>query len=395
MKIFIIHEVSYLDKPVYEYQDFAERLAARGHDVTVIDFSEHRKSKLCVRYVSKTGLKKIRLINLPNIGIPLFKYLSAKISFPFRLQSLIKQYQPDVILLYSVFINGVGAVKVANRNKIPVVFRALDAYHLLRKNTLESRLLKLSEKYIYRHVNALSVTNAKMRDYVQHLSGGNNLPAIDVLDHGVDTDHFQTVNVNKALAAKLGVFEGDFVCVFLGTTYEFTRLDKIVGMIPAILKKLPSFKLLIIGAGELDNKISDEAIRLGLIDRVIQVGMIEYGDLPKYLALAKIAINPFELNSITRDIVPIKILQYLASELPVVSTPLPDLVLKIPACSGAIWFSANDSLAQFVDCLIDVASAQNLDKAGQLGRKYMELHYSMNAAIQKLEDALVQPWNTY
>ena len=40
MKIAIIHEVSYLSKPVYEYQDFAERLASLGHEVTVFDFDE-------------------------------------------------------------------------------------------------------------------------------------------------------------------------------------------------------------------------------------------------------------------------------------------------------------------------------------------------------------------
>ena len=43
MKILWCHEVSYLDKPVYEYQDFPERLAARGHKVEVIDFSEARR----------------------------------------------------------------------------------------------------------------------------------------------------------------------------------------------------------------------------------------------------------------------------------------------------------------------------------------------------------------
>ncbi|BDT76528.1 hypothetical protein PKF023_03310 [Polynucleobacter yangtzensis] len=389
MKIFVIHEVSYVEKPVYEYQDFAERLSSRGHEVTVIDFCEHQTSKLKKSLVSKTGLSKIRLVNLPNNGIPLIKYLTAKLFFPIRLRRLIKEYQPDAILLYSVFINGVGAVRVAQKKKIPIVFRVLDAYHLLRNSPIESRLLKLSEKFIYQHVDKLSVTNAKMGDYVKRLVGSEApLPDLDVLDHGVDTTHFRRLAKDESMAKQLGVLNDDFVCIFLGTTYEFSRLDKLVEAIPLILKAVPNFKLLIIGAGELDDSIANAANQLNVNDRVIQVGMIPYQKLPQYLSLGNIAINPFEINSITRDIVPIKILQYLASELPVVSTPLPDLVLKIPSTSGGIWFSASDLMTDFISTLLKVIELQNLSKAGEQARSFMELNFSINHAVQKLEKAL-------
>lgn len=393
MNILVIHEVSYLKKPVYEYQDFPERLGMLGHEVTVIDFDEQIKSGLENKIVSKTGLSKIKLISLPNTGIPVFKYLIAKFLFSFHFKTLIKEIKPDVILLYSVFINGVSAVRVARALGIPIIYRGIDAYHLLRKNPLESQLLKLGEKYIYRNANFISVTNEKMRDYVLDISGGRAAQT-EVLNHGVDTDHFKKISRDESLASNLKLKKDDFVCLFLGTTYEFSRLDQLVKAIPTIIKSIPNFKLLIVGAGELDNRISSAASQMGTLERVIQVGMISYEDLPKYLSLANIAINPFEINSITRDIIPIKILQYLASELPVISTPLPDLTLKIPASSNAIFYSETDSIADLIDYLINEYLKCDLPSSGKLGRKYMEENYSINKAISLLENILGGKWNT-
>lgn len=40
MKILVIQEVSYVKKPVNEFQDFSESLSSIGHDVSVIDLPE-------------------------------------------------------------------------------------------------------------------------------------------------------------------------------------------------------------------------------------------------------------------------------------------------------------------------------------------------------------------
>jgi len=394
MNILVIHEVSYLDKPVYEYQDFPERLASLGHKVTVIDFCETRSGKLSIVASSKTGLSKIKLISLPNIGIPILKYLFAKIIFPFQLKGFIDRLKPDAILLYSVFINGSSTIKVAKRNNIPVIFRAIDSYHLLRKNFLESQILKSCEKYIYKNASFLSVSNEKMRDYVKSLGGLDANSLVRVLDHGVDTEHFKRLPRDEALAKQLNISSNDFVCLFLGTTYSFSRLDQIVESMPKLLTTNPNFKLLVLGSGELDLKVNRSAKDCGVSDRVIQTGMIPYQSLPKFLSLANIAINPFEINSITKDIIPIKMLQYLSSELPVVSTPLPDLIVKIPQGSGGVWYSRSDSLEDFLSGLRDVVGTMDLLHAGKTGRNYVTNHFSIQKAVKNLEEILGQRWNT-
>lgn len=393
MNILVVHEVSYLDKPVYEYQDFAERLAGRGHNVTVIDFNEAKKSNLTMMNVSKTGEGTVELISLPNNGLPVLKYIQAKLSYPRLLKRFLQEKKIDTVLLYSVFINGTATVSISKKLGIPVVYRAIDAYHRLRKNYLESRLLLAGEKYIYNNVNAVSATNNKMGDYVQSMVPMDSKIPIYITDHGVDTNHFKRIEKDLVLAGDLNVKDEDFVCVFLGTTYEFSRLDSLVNYLGMLRSEIHNFKLLILGAGELDDRIRKTVSETGQNDLVLQPGMISYDDLPKYLSLAKIAINPFEINDITRDIIPIKILQYLASELPIVSTPLPDVVAKIPENVSGVYYSKNDDLESFVDRLIEIATTIDLHKAGNIARNYVEHHHSMDRVIDEMEGILEQKWN--
>lgn len=394
MKIVVIHEVSYQDKPVYEYQDFAERLAARGHDVTVIDFCENRKGTLGNVRMSRTGTGEVRLITLPNNGIPILKYLNARWRFPRLLTELIQRDGVDAVLLYSVFINGTGAVSVCHKARIPIVYRVLDAYHKLRKSRLQSLLLLLGERYIYRRADILSVTNDQMAQYVDEVAPDGRKGIVRVTDHGVDTSHFRRLPRDLELAAKLGINSNDFVCLFLGTTYSFSRLDILARNVKQLRTAIPRFKLLILGAGELDEPIRRAAVEAGVSEYVLQPGMISYNELPSYMSLADIAVNPFEINDITRDIIPIKMLQYLAAELPVISTPLPDLARKIPHEISGVFYSESDDIEDFTKSVMQLCRSADLASTGVRARNYVSHHHSMDRVVAELESLLGCPWKS-
>src|SRR6185312_5462543 len=56
------------------------------------------------------------------------------------------------------------------------------------------------------------------------------------------------------------------------------------------------------------------------------LGMKAYSDLPRYFAGWDLALMPFAMNDATRYISPTKTPEYLAAGLPVVSTPVMDVV---------------------------------------------------------------------
>lgn len=74
------------------------------------------------------------------------------------------------------------------------------------------------------------------------------------------------------------------------------------------------------------------------------MGPRSYEELPDVLAGFDVALMPFALNEATRSISPTETLEYLAAGLPVVSTPVPDVVAdhasRVDLCDDAAGFAA-------------------------------------------------------
>jgi UDP-galactopyranose mutase len=74
-------------------------------------------------------------------------------------------------------------------------------------------------------------------------------------------------------------------------------------------------------------------------------GQTPYAELPRFLAGWDVALMPFALNDSTRFISPTKTLEYMAADLPIVSTPITDVAEPY----GEIVYIANDA-ETFIDC---------------------------------------------
>lgn len=385
MNIAIIHEVSYLNKPVYEYQDFAERLSAIGNVVSVYEYDEHNYSLYQERKVTRTGIGNIKLITLPNLPLPVLGKIIARLFFRFIFKKSLIKRRYDIVLVYSVFINGVTAISLCKKFNIPVLYRALDAYHKLRKNSIESQILLHGEKYIYNTATKIVVTNSRMQQYVHSIAGNRNPVSCAILDHGVDCDHFKPHTPNQSLINKLNIPSGSIVAIFLGTTYKFSNLDILIAKLRNLRKLHPTFVLLIVGSGVLDKKIAESIVKNGSESYVFVTGIINYKDLPQYLSIASIGLCPFSINDITRDIVPIKILQYMASGIPVISTPMADVVNNFPTKISGVFYSKSDNIEEYINCINNVLSNTNLLNEGARARDFVLKHYSIKSCVKKLQ----------
>lgn len=391
MKILWCHEVGYLDKPVYEYQDFPERLAARGYDVEVIDFDESGKGVANRLPVSRTGEGTVMLTTIPHSNWPGLKYIQARGRFRRMLIQRLRHGDISAVFVYSIFINGTQAVRLSRKFGVPVVYRVLDAYHRLRPGFLVQTILRLGERFLYRHADRVLVTNEQMGQYVSQIAGTDVSMRTVVLDHGVDSVHFAPRSPDHGLMRQYDLSSHDIVALFLGTTYAFSGLVNMVRRMPAALQQCPSLKLVIVGGGEQDRELASLVEALGLKGRVILTGMVPYQEVPRYLSLATLALNPFELNDITRDIIPIKILQYQAAALPVLSTPLPDLLRKHPPGVSGVEYSDSDDPDVFVFRMTQLLrDTSRLRSVGQRGLDFVTERFSVNCAVDRIEATFKQ-----
>jgi glycosyltransferase involved in cell wall biosynthesis len=109
--------------------------------------------------------------------------------------------------------------------------------------------------------------------------------------------------------------------VFTGAVVA-TKLD--LALLAATARARPGWTFALVGpVGPGDPRTDVSALR-GL-PNVHLPGARAYEDLPAVLRTADAAIVPYAVNALTRSIFPMKIYEYLAAGLPVVSTPLPAL----------------------------------------------------------------------
>jgi glycosyltransferase involved in cell wall biosynthesis len=390
MRILVVHEVSYRNKVVYEYQDFAERLAAMGHSVTVVDYDDAGDGVGRSERISRTGIAEVSLENIPFSNIPVAKYLSGRLNYERILAKKLKAREIDVVFLYSVFINGTNTVRMCKRYGVPVVYRVLDVYHKVRQNALIMLPLYLGEKYIYEMADRISVTNEKMKHYVRGMRLRPGKDNISVLEHGVDTEFFSPREPDKELMKQYDISCEDSVALFLGTLYPFSGLDVVLSQFAAIKREVPRLKIMVVGGGELEAALVEQAKAAGLEKDFILTGFQPYAMVPRFLSLAKVCFNSFYINDITKDIIPIKMLQYVAAGKAVVCAPIPDVMRRFPEETSGMIFAPIEQPEAFGKALARVlADDAYAAKLGAQGRAYVDEHFSINVRMKALEAELM------
>jgi glycosyltransferase involved in cell wall biosynthesis len=110
--------------------------------------------------------------------------------------------------------------------------------------------------------------------------------------------------------------------VFTGAVVA-TKLD--LALLEAVARARPAWTFALVGPVGLGDLRTDVSALRGL-SNVHLVGARAYEELPAVLRGADAGIVPYAINPLTRSIFPMKVHEYLAAGLPVVSTPLPALV---------------------------------------------------------------------
>ena len=343
MNILFVHETEYLNKVVFEFQIIPEIYASQGHNVYVIDYPVGWKKRnifdigsLKTQYL--TNVKKadkakgITLIRPGIVKIPGISRLLAFFSYFFIIGKVIKLYSIEKIILYSAPTNGMQTLYWAKRYNIPVHFRSLDVLHQVVPSKILSLPTYFMEKYVYKRASSITSAAPRLTKYVIQMGG--NPQTTSYLPSGSDLDIFYPQTKDLELIREFGITQNDQVILFAGTIYNFSGLDVLIRFLidnPAMRKNM---KFLIAGHGEQSDLLKKMIEDYGLSGIVFLTGFINYTELPKYVNLADVCINPFATNKITDMISPGKIYQYMACEKPVIATRLPGLIDIFPDDGG-------------------------------------------------------------
>ena len=395
LNLLFIHEVDWMDKVVFEIHNISEILS-KNHNVFAIDYEEKwRKDSFFdmgtlktreFKHVSRAYDGADVTVRRPGmIKLPLLSRLSAFFTHYREIKKTIKEEKIDVIVLYSAPTNGLQTLHIAKKNNIPVIFRSIDILNQLVPQWFLKAPTRIIEREVYRNVDKIVTITPKLSEYVVKM--GANRERVELLFTGVDIDKFNP-NVNTtALRQKSNLNNDCRVIVFIGTLFDFVGIDQYIEQFPSVVREIPEAKLIIVGGGYLLEKLKKLVADRGLNDNVVLTSWQPYETMPQYINLADICINPFKINDTTRDIMPCKILQYLACGKPVLATPLPGMKAIIPNEDYGVIYSDIDEFAENTIKLL--RDDKRRREVGERGYKYAKKNHDWSGIAQRLEEMLI------
>ncbi|WP_454063052.1 glycosyltransferase [Candidatus Nitrospira salsa] len=343
--------------------------ADRGCHVRILGEIKALKSQgyvvqLCTYHLGRDidGIDTIR-----TMTIPWYKKLSAGPS--------IHKFYIDVLLLWKVLQacrsfrpsilhahlhEGIVIGKLASLwYKIPMV---ADLQGSLTEEVLDHGFLPrwtwlaTVVRWIEKKVNAMPchlITSASRT--AQQVTETFGVTNVSTIGDGVDLDVFSRQPEDLALKTKLGIVPDDKVVVFIGVLTTYQGIDLLLDMAVLVLKEVPTAKFLIIGFPE--ESYQKKAIAMGLGDRVIFTGKIEYADAPRYLSLGSVSVSPKVSSSEAN----LKLFTYMALGLPCVVFDNP--VNREILGNLGVYAPNNDFVTfskMIVELLLDHERAQDL-----------------------------------
>lgn len=276
------------------------------------------------------------------------------------------------------------AIEIGNKEKFDFIFTIFHPFHLVPKAAVESAKelgipsvvkvddaiyektsgIKSIQRKVEKMINGKTLRNA---DYVFVANNETKIVVeneynvmsenISILPNGVDLSFFDD-----------SVKKNSKKVVFTGAMYRHRGLDILLGAIPKIVEKIHDVEFLLIGSGDELSKLKELVEKNNLKNNVEFKGWIDRDKIPENIADASIGIGPLRLTSVTAGALPIKVLEYMASAMPIIAQKgtLPEDILQDN--ENGLFVDGVDDLAEKIIFLL-----KNPGKMESMGEKSKEM----------------------
>jgi len=388
MNILVVQETDWIKKGPLQQHHLMERLQKRGHNIRVIDFEVLWKenhgvySNREVFYVSRTLQEvKITVIRPAFLRLPLLVYLSVMLTHTNEILKQIKEFKPNVVVGFDI-PNSYLAFKFAKHFKIPSVYYLIDINYLFVPEKFLQPMAKAIELQTVKIADTIIAINDMLKDYYIRNMGADPSKTY-LVRGGIDTQRFNPSINRFQIRENYGINNGDTVLFFMGWLYTFSGLKEVAS---SLLKYHgePEIKLLIVGRGDLYEWL----LRLkmnGLNDRLILVDWQPYEKIPQFLAASDICLLPAYNNNVMRNIVPIKMYEYMACGKPVIATKLPGIMKEFGERNGVVYV---DRPSDVLEKAIELAKNREvMNEIGIKAAKYVQ-KYNWESITDQFETIL-------
>jgi len=377
-------------------QMFAEYLAARGHDVTVIaEFPNHPQGVLPAQYrghvIEDDRSNSYRVLRV-WVKTSRVKDQRSRLAFYGSFMTLATAVGPlagraDVVLATSPpLFTGLTGVALARMKRAPFVLDVRDLWPAAAE-ALEQiagraafRVATSLERWLYRQAAAVVAVTRPFCDHVDRLR--DRPPGTALIPNGT-LDLFFDVNGGSPRAS-LGVPDDAFVVTFAGTHGIAQALSPVLDAAAEVDDR---FHFVFVGEGPVKERLREEAAQRGLTN-VHFYNQVPIGEIPGLLGASDALLVPLSGHPVFADFVPSKMIDFMAVGKPVILSASGESARLLDRAGAGLVVAPEDPHA-----LADAAQwlANNPAKAramGESGRAFARRRLRIVQA-ERLEQVLL------
>jgi glycosyltransferase involved in cell wall biosynthesis len=362
---------------------------SRNHDVTVecvkAWWLEEKRDDYLSAMIKYIHFSYTTDMKIPAIGQELLSFSGGSATLG---NSFLSKF--DVHISFNSLITGYARTKKMITLNIPTIFDVCDDLvewinlspqvpsifkpvgRILARRLLD-KMVEKSSRITYTSKSLL------MPEWVE------NAKKFTLVPNGVDTNMFKPVSSNS-LKTKLGIQEKDIVIGFVGALQEWVNLETVFITMGKIAKEFDNYKILIVGSGHKLEENKKLAQKYQCKDITLFSGYVPYELIPANINCMDICILPFTQGMVSQGALPLKLLEYMSCEKPVVSTPLSGV--KEAVGNNVLYATTAEDYKQ---AILQLASEPGIRRQmGQQGRQLVQQKYSWDQLCREFERVLLE-----
>ncbi|WP_422345797.1 TIGR04063 family PEP-CTERM/XrtA system glycosyltransferase [Parasphingorhabdus sp.] len=238
-------------------------------------------------------------------------------AFADRIAEVVQEWRPDVLHAHSPALNGLAALRVAQKTGLPLVYEirafwedAAVGNGTGREGSPRYWLTRQLENHVVNGADAVAVICEGLK--ADLVTRGVAKEKITVSPNGVDLSLFgKPPAPDEALRRELGL-SGKSVLGFIGSFYDYEGLDDLIAAMPRLQARCPDAHLLLVGGGPMEKQLKAQVAASSAASAITFTGRVPHEEVERYYGLMDVMVYPRKSMRLTELVTPLKPLEAMA-----------------------------------------------------------------------------------
>ena len=319
---------------------------------------------------------------------PLINQAAVVLATASRLDELVTRLRPDIIHAHSPALNGIAALRVARKHRLPVIYEMRASWEdaavdhgTTQTGSMRYRLSRRLETHVLRRVDAVTTICEGLAEEIR--KRGVPRENITVIPNSVDIDDFQPLQQAHAeTREKLNLAPGP-VLGFVGSLYGYEGLDLLVRALPSIVAVHPGANIVLVGGGPAEGYIRRVVAQLNIESRVHFVGRVPHEEVRRYYSIIDLLVYPRISIRLTEIVTPLKPLEAMALGRPYIASDVGGHRELVPLALQPYLFKPQDPAALASAALKLLADRERWPMLAAAGRSYVAEHRTWQRSVER------------